>query len=228
MLRLQRGRRVCLGTLVLLIAVPLPERWATQTEVELQPLKGSDRFMRNRRMKKWIVLVLLGLQSGAVLAEGNCPPGFYPIGGQGVQGCAPIPQSGAGSQQTAPAAPVPTGEWETRWGAIAEDSGSMSTGVSTSRKSKEEAVSAAVGQCTKMGGKSCKLRIAYFNQCVAIADPKMDSAIKRSVGRSSANSAATEKIAKQDALKRCSEFEGGQSCDIVYSACSLSEFRPYR
>ncbi|TGS15267.1 DUF4189 domain-containing protein, partial [Mesorhizobium sp. M1C.F.Ca.ET.187.01.1.1] len=24
-------------------------------------------------------------------AEGRCPPGQYPIGGQGVGGCAPIP-----------------------------------------------------------------------------------------------------------------------------------------
>ncbi|MDX3934402.1 DUF4189 domain-containing protein [Stenotrophomonas sp.] len=179
-------------------------------------------------MKKWIVLAILALQSGGVLAEGNCPPGFYPIGGQGVQGCAPIPQSSAGGKQSAPAVRVPSGEWETRWGAVAEDSGSMTTGVSTSRKSKEEAVSAAVGQCTKMGGKSCKLRIAYFNQCVAIADPKTENVMKRSVGRSSANSAATEQLAQEDALKRCTEYEGGQTCSIVYSACSLSEFRPYR
>lgn len=29
--------------------------------------------------------------------EGNCPPGFFPIGGQGVQGCAPIPGANAGA-----------------------------------------------------------------------------------------------------------------------------------
>ena len=37
----------------------------------------------------FVLVVLVALPEGAS-AEGNCPPGFYPIGGQGVQGCAPI------------------------------------------------------------------------------------------------------------------------------------------
>jgi len=44
-------------------------------------------------------------------ADGRCPPGQYPVGGQGVGGCAPIP--GGSSQATRP------------WGAIA---GAASTG----------------------------------------------------------------------------------------------------
>lgn len=56
-------------------------------------------------------------------AEGRCPPGQFPVGGQGMEGCAPIPGGGGDS---GPAAPVPTGEWEMRWGAIAEISVPMS------------------------------------------------------------------------------------------------------
>ncbi len=37
-------------------------------------------------------------------AEGGCPPGSYPIGGQGVQGCAPIPGAGGRSFAAEPVA----------------------------------------------------------------------------------------------------------------------------
>jgi hypothetical protein len=46
------------------------------------------------------LLVLLSLAAFWARAEGGCPPGQYPIGGQGDQGCAPIP--GAGGWQQSP------------------------------------------------------------------------------------------------------------------------------
>jgi len=53
-------------------------------------------------------------------AEGGCPPGSYPIGGQGVQGCAPIPGAGGGvSQQSPSPRPRPLGEWIRTWGGVA-------------------------------------------------------------------------------------------------------------
>lgn len=64
------------------------------------------------------VLLASALSAGFVaqsLAEGRCPPGQYPIGGQGVRGCAPMPGGGAGSNGVSPR---PTGRWETRWGAL--------------------------------------------------------------------------------------------------------------
>lgn len=42
------------------------------------------------------LLLIAGALPFSALAEGNCPPGMYPIGGQGVQGCAPIPAGGGG------------------------------------------------------------------------------------------------------------------------------------
>ena len=40
--------------------------------------------------KQWVILFFFLLVSltEVAFAEGNCPPGYYPIGGQGVQGCA--------------------------------------------------------------------------------------------------------------------------------------------
>lgn len=51
----------------------------------------------------------------SALAEGNCPPGFYPIGGQGVQGCAPIPGANAGATERAGAS-KPRMRYMDQWG----------------------------------------------------------------------------------------------------------------
>lgn len=66
-----------------------------------------------RRTNVLAALLLVTL-AGSAFGEGACPPGQYPIGGQGVQGCAPIPQSGAGGGS----GPRPTGRWIKTWGAI--------------------------------------------------------------------------------------------------------------
>jgi len=98
------------------------------------------------------LLSLFLLAPTIALAEGACPPGQYPVGGQGVVGCAPIPQGGTGGSV---GAPRPTGKWETRWGAVVEDntSSNLATGTAVSRKSKREAIAAATLVCEEMGGK---------------------------------------------------------------------------
>lgn len=166
-----------------------------------------------------------------VHAEGRCPPGQYPIGDSRAPGCAPIPGATGGATETP--SPVPTGKWETRWGAIAEDSGAgasgapLATGVSESRKSKAEATKVALGQCKAVGGKKCKISIAYFNQCVALADPtKEQLALGR--GRSFSYGAETLEQARALAMRKCETAEGGQMCKIIYSACSMSEFKSFR
>lgn len=177
-------------------------------------------------MRCVVLALILTLTSGAAVAEGNCPPGSYPIGGQGAQGCAPISSSGA-----APSSPRPTGKWETRWGAIAEGRGSSgpdaptATGVSVSQKSKSLATKIALEECKVGGGLDCKIRLAYHNQCVAIADP---TASERSRGAttSSVVGAETLALAEQMAQDRCAGR--GARCEVVYSACSMSEFKPFR
>lgn len=64
------------------------------------------------RMKALFTLLLLGA-SHVAFAEGGCPAGQYPIGGQGVQGCAPIPSAGSGGGDLRP-----NGRWIKTWGAI--------------------------------------------------------------------------------------------------------------
>lgn len=176
---------------------------------------------------KLLFATLLFLSSASAFAEGACPPGQYPIGGQGVQGCAPI---GGGTSAPA-AAPRPAGKWETRWGAVAEDYSAAergvvtATGVAESRKSRRDAVATALDQCEKAGGQKCKLVIAYHNQCVAMADPKPRSQGGPG-GKSVALGAATLELARSEVLKQCSPDGTGQ-CSITYSACSMSEFKSF-
>jgi len=180
-------------------------------------------------MRKLFLVSLMLLPSGYAHSEGGCPPGQYPVGGQGVQGCAPIPGSGSGS--AAPAAPRPAGKWETRWGAIAEDKAptpgaALATGAAVSQRSKREASSLAVEQCRLQGGNKCVVRLAYYNQCAAIADPGT-TAGNITGGVSIAARAETLQLAKENGLRDCRAANNGTSCVISYSACSMSEFKSF-
>jgi len=180
-------------------------------------------------MRLVLILILIAAP-GLALGEGRCPPGQYPVGGQGVGGCAPIP--GSGGAGAGSGAPVATGKWETRWGAIAEDSAPraagapLATGVSESRKSKREANAVALEECNKVGGKKCTISITYHNQCVALADPTLEQ-LKARGGKSTGYSAKTAEDAKALAMNECEGLDGGQQCRIIYSACSLSEFKAF-
>lgn len=102
-------------------------------------------------MKMLVAVLLLFALPFVAFAEGRCPPGQYPIGDSRAPGCAPIPGGGASDGQQGP---VATGKWETRWGAIAEDSSTLTTGAAFSMKSKRRAVSAAMAECNRLGGGS--------------------------------------------------------------------------
>ncbi|RRT95606.1 DUF4189 domain-containing protein [Stenotrophomonas sp. 278] len=182
-------------------------------------MKDMKRTVSRSNMRLFL-LAILGLASFNSLAEGRCPPGQYPVGDQNVGGCAPIP----GASQSS--SPKPVGEWETRWGAIVEDSSNLATGASVSMESKREAIAEATERCKRSGGVKCKLRIAYYNQCVAIADPTPE-VMGRGGAESMASSAETLEQAKARAMSRCQQAVGGQECLISYSACSRSEFRRF-
>lgn len=70
----------------------------------------------------WVLLASCLLLLGGVdraWAEGNCPPGYYPIGGQGARGCAPIPGGATGSTGSSEIRlATPTGKWTKTWGQL--------------------------------------------------------------------------------------------------------------
>lgn len=181
-------------------------------------------------MNRVVFLLSLLFLPMVAWAEGRCPPGQYPIGGPEVGGCAPIP--GGQSMRGEPSSPKPTGKWETRWGAIAQDTfpipGAMlSIGVSESKPSRREAASFALSQCEEAGGRRCKLLMEYHNQCVALAGPII-SEYKAKGGATYSSRAPTESEAKSSAIDGCEKLGQTQRCDVIYAACSMSEFKSFR
>ena len=180
---------------------------------------------------KWVricplTLTLLGLcvLSLPALAEGGCPPGMYPIGGQGVQGCAPIPgaQGGAGSgSSSSPALPPrPTGEWIKTWGALAGAIDGTEGGASENQLTEDAARSKAIENCQQQGGGSCKVDFVYQNQCVSAVNSELVSTGTKYA--SSGTVASATKLAVQECKKA-----GGKDCRSIYSACAIPFFRAY-
>jgi Domain of unknown function (DUF4189) len=155
-------------------------------------------------MRNTLGLVLgLLLASGHANAEGNCPEGYYPYNATGVQvACAPIPGYGGSGE---PADPGPS--WQTRWGAIATADGAF--GTSNDMTSKRRAERQAVADCKKKGGNRCKVKIAFYNQCAALAWGETAGMTFRSPEIADA---------EQSALKQCSAQS--KDCKIYYSGCS--------
>ncbi|WP_157803079.1 MULTISPECIES: DUF4189 domain-containing protein [Stenotrophomonas] len=125
----------------------------------------------------------------------------------------------------------PTGKWETRWGAIAIDSqplpaGNMAVGVAESEKSKSEAGATSLDLCRSGGGHNCEVFLTYYNQCAALAGSVV-SGSGSAGGATYAVAARTIDEAKSKAFEGC-QARGGKQCTIIYSACSMSEFKPFR
>ncbi|UKE66037.1 DUF4189 domain-containing protein [Xanthomonas graminis] len=166
-----------------------------------------------------VLLCFLFLIIGHADAEQGCPPGQYPIGGQGAAACAPIPQESPIQQS-----PRPTGKWIKTWGAIASDGGD-NLGVSTGKIEKSAAVDDAIAKCSLQSGKECRLAFSYNNQCTAIAEPYRDeNAIS---GALSFGGAPSKDIASKDVLSNCKKNNDGADCRIIYTACSEPIFKKY-
>lgn len=154
-----------------------------------------------------LVSANLLLCSFASLAEGNCPSGYYPIGGPDVQGCAPIPGSGGSGSPTNPGP-----HWATRWGAIATDGAASRLGGAEGLSSKRRAQKAAIAACKKNGGTKCRVLHSYYNQCGVLAWGN---------DLAQAYSAETTERASTGALRVCSEKTA--NCKVFYSGCSYPE-----
>jgi len=157
-------------------------------------------------------LVLL-VDAPVARAEGRCPPGQYPVGGQGAGGCAPIP--GANRAPAAPAAPAY--RWEDRWGAIAISRSTSQAGAANNHRSRREAVRAAVANCASKGASDCKPFESYRNACVFwFADQtQLDKPIDGVVAN------PVDWLAR-DLAKQACEAHGGKDCKQVYTGCSMA------
>lgn len=169
-----------------------------------------------RRIKWFRSMLAPSLLSAClwVHAEGNCPPGYYPLGdpGQGSSGCAPRPD--ADGQETRSSAPVrPTPKWVTTWGAIALYVPKGILGSSTHLATVDEAEQAALQDCKLKGGLDCKLAISFGNQCAAM--------VAGSPGYN-VTLGATPDDAEKNGMTEC-QGAGNAGCHVYYWTCSLPQ-----
>lgn len=163
---------------------------------------------------RWLLLGSLLLFGSTAHAEGECPPGMFPTnppGAQGPVGCAPIPGYDQQQQQAQPQQPMPPPpQWATQWGAVATDSIKGSLGAAAGMASRDEATQKAIGDCQSKGGTSCKINVAYSNECAVMM-----------VGSAGYNFGADASLDKatQSAMKKCREAD--TNCHVYYSACSM-------
>ncbi|HGK7302245.1 TPA: DUF4189 domain-containing protein [Stenotrophomonas maltophilia] len=163
-------------------------------------------------------LILLALAAPAsALAEGRCPPGQYPVGGQGVGGCAPIP-GGAGGD-AAETAPRPIGYWIKTWGAIALSPKSGDMGAAVGHKEKAAAVAEAQARCATYGAADCKVLTTYKNQCVAYATDTEKMKVK-------SGTAASKEDATRVVMAACAK-SGLNDCKVLYTDCFEPIFKSY-
>lgn len=166
------------------------------------------------------VLLMIGLSGfgGSVYAEGgSCPRGYYPVGGQGTQGCAPISNyNSTGQQPQQQLPPQPTGYWEKTWGALVSSETGGALGTSLGASTKSEAERLALADCKAKGGGGCRVDLTYHNQCAAMV---IGDRTYRMYG------AATIKEAVSIGMKECESKQS--NCRVYYSACTEPIFHQY-
>ena len=156
------------------------------------------------------LLFFILLFSRTAFAEGNCPDGYFPVGGgnAGWSGCAPIYNSdSAASYSSEPPNPGP--RWQFRWGAIAVDPQRGKFAGIDAQLTPGKAKKQALKLCRKNGGKRCAVLIEYHNQCGALAAGDANH-----VGY---YGPVTEEVEKR-AMAACAELTS--NCQIYYTGCS--------
>ena len=112
-----------------------------------------------------LFLAGLGLSQHAK-AEGNCPSGYYPVGGQGVQGCAPIPGGGGGGY--APTY-IQSVKMVPRWVSYARSPDGLVMGWSVRQHKERASDKQALKACNKRSGQKCEIVAKVTNQQCAYA-----------------------------------------------------------
>jgi hypothetical protein len=155
-------------------------------------------------MRRTFHIAALVLSLFSTTAFAQCRTSSGPDIGDGVPYCA---------QSTPPPSVVPSGsEWADRWGAIAIGSTASGggVGVATDMTSRQSAEKSAIMQCRGSdGGKTCRIELAYSNQCGVIVwgDTYFET-----------ESAATSDQAEAAALDVCSQQTS--NCRLYYADCS--------
>lgn len=142
-------------------------------------------------------------------AQGYCPPGQYPVSGQGWSYCAGTPDSqdnaAAATQRAQP-------HWVNKWLSITLDANKGVLSTATSTISGNDAETSAMIDCQRQGGASCKANGTVLNGCLAMAIGS---------GYIAVGAASTKREAEDQAITKCNGGDG--QCHIYHSECALPE-----
>ena len=166
--------------------------------------------------KSVIMISLVALASDA-LAEGRCPPGHYPIGGQGVQGCASM--GGSISNSDSGGGLRAAGRWKLTWGGVAAAQNGV-VGLLGGARSRRLAEQGAISLCREQGGDKCNLVMTYKNVCVAGA-----KSARSEVSDSYVTGPSVE-VAASRAISRC-VTKGGVECETFLTGCTEPRYIAY-
>ena len=135
----------------------------------------------------------------------DCPPGQYPVAGQGWNYCAPAPAAA----QEEPQQQQATGpQWKDVWQATAIDAGTGSLGTSIGRATEKGAVQSALSDCQDEDDASCEVQISMKNGCIAmVVGDKLLNTKGGSTESEAINKATTDCKAKNS------------TCRVYYSHC---------
>jgi Domain of unknown function (DUF4189) len=159
-----------------------------------------------------LLFALLCLAVSLQAAAQGCPPGQYPVAGQGWNYCAPVP--GAAQEEAQPARQNQF-KWRNHWQATATDNDAGVLGTSVGQSSADAAEKKALIDCRSKGGKKCEVEISYMNGCVAMAVGEKQAAT---------NGGLTKDEAIRKALAICGK--GDSTCQPYYSSCDLPDRVP--
>lgn len=160
-----------------------------------------------KRVILMVLIICLSVTNRNAQAQ-FCPPGQYPVVGQGWNYCAPTPGSRENSVASTPVVPV----WRSRWQSIATDTPRGVLGTSVAQDTPAQAEKEAMKDCSAKGGQMCKIQVTNGNGCVAmvVGDKVMNT-----------NSGATKDEAEAKGIQMCSKDD--VNCRVYYSSCSLPE-----
>lgn len=162
------------------------------------------------KLQKFATCVLVSFAAALGMATAHaqaCPPGQYPVVGQGWNYCAPAPGA---EQSTTPTPPPPA--WRSRWQSIVTDVDEGVIGTSVGKDSPSLAERSAISDCKAKGGASCKVQITNADGCVALVtgDKVMNT-----------NGAPTKEEAEGKGIRMCENEDN--NCRVYYSACNMPE-----
>jgi hypothetical protein len=163
--------------------------------------------------------------ASAALAEGRCPPGYFPVGDiRTAYGCAPIPGYGSdgGAQVDGAESQRPRGKWKTTWGAIAwSPENGIGAAALDQYFSKRKAEAGALKLCAELGGVACVVSLAFYDQCAATARNDVVIGFGHALRTEQA-----QDLAMSSCIKSSERNGVDGTCEITWTGCAVRVYVP--